>query len=316
MAVLSIDHLYEGFAASLPPGLRELARELPYVLKLAPVPSARFSEVFSHQVTLGAPWLLAEAFPTATPEMVRRATLAHALSVIEAFGNDRVSDGQVQGTSELVSLLAYLRHARDRALEALGFDGAEGALADERCRAAIAEERALLAEKAPICFAEYERISLGKQAPGFPGALALARAAGASTEVLSALGTLLEGVWLGLQFEDDVVDWEDDFRSGGAWAVCLARGLRADLAREDLQRSDAVRRAVLESGALCSMLERSCQRYLSAAERAQALGAERLSAWARTQHTRLETMIRLEAQHAGYSVRARKLSAWAAEVLA
>jgi hypothetical protein len=315
MAEFSIDDLYDGFVGTLPRELRPLARGLPHALKLAPVRTARWSDVFSHAVTLGAPWMVAEAFPSAEPGTVRTATLAHALSVIEAFGSDRVADGQVRETAELARVLAHLREARDGALSRLGFDPGEAALADERTRLAIASERVLLARAVPVDFAEYERISLGKQALGFPGTLALAHASNASPETLVRVATMLEGVWLGLQFEDDVIDWEDDLRASGAWAVCLARKLRSDVASQDLSHVDTARRVVLESGALCGMLERSRRGYRSAWRHALILGAWRLGAWAKVQETRLESLIRLESKHAGYSVRVRKLSTWAVEVL-
>jgi hypothetical protein len=146
--------------------------------------------------------------------------------------------------------------------------------------------------------------------------LALAHASKAGPQVLVDIATMLEGVWLGLQFEDDVIDWEDDFRASGAWAVCLARKLRSDVASTDFSQPDSARRAVLESGALCGMLERSRRRYRSAWHHARLLGAWRLGAWAKAQEKRLESLIRLESKHAGYSVRVRKLSGWAVEVLA
>ena len=86
-----IDELYGGFVAALPLEVQAVARDLPHVLGLAPVTGTSWSKVFNHQVTLAAPSLVAEAFPRLTPELIRNATLAHALSVIEAFGFDRVA---------------------------------------------------------------------------------------------------------------------------------------------------------------------------------------------------------------------------------
>ncbi len=312
---VSIDALYDGFVASLPPALRPLARRLPHALRLAPLKGARWRDVFNHEVTLGAPWMIAEAFPKATTARAHGATLAHALAIIEAFGSDRVADGQVPGDPELLCLLEHIRFARNRALARVN-SGAEADMwaADKTTHASILEERSVLAAAMPIDFAEYERISLGKQAVGFPASRALAGAIGASPQTVREIDQLLEGVWLGLQFEDDVFDWEDDFRVGGAWAVCLAAhfgfAAPADAGLE------AVRRAVFESGILCFMLERAHACYRSASQHARALGAHRLAAWASSREDRLVRLIELESEHAGYSVRVRQLGPWAMEVLA
>src|SRR5687768_11697114 len=112
-----IDALYQGFVDSLPSNLRRFGADLPFRLGLAPSASIPFTQVFAHDVTLGAPLLVAEAFPGAAPETVRCAVMAHALSVIEAFGSDRVADGQVESAPELVAVLEHLRRARNAALE-------------------------------------------------------------------------------------------------------------------------------------------------------------------------------------------------------
>jgi hypothetical protein len=41
---------------------------------------------------------------------------------------------------------------------------------------------------------------------------------------------MLESIGVGLQLHDDVIDWEEDWARGGAWAVALARGLRGGAA--------------------------------------------------------------------------------------
>jgi hypothetical protein len=315
---ISIDSLYDKFVASLESSQRDLARCLPHALKLAPMSAARWSDVFSHDVTLGAPRLLAEAFPEARPELVSAVTLAHALAVIEAFGRDRIADGQVVGKPELLALLDQVRAARNRALAVHDSKSeAELALADEHTQAAIAEERRLLAKVTPVQLGEYEQVSLGKQALGFPASLALSRAMGANREMLAKVRRMLEGVWLGLQIEDDVMDWEDDWRTGGAWAVCLASGRpEPSRVRDDSAGSDVVRRMVLTRGVLRVMLERSIAYYRTARRHARDLGAVQLAKWAEERESRLATLLPLEAKHAGFSIRARKLSPWAIEVLA
>ncbi len=318
MSAVQVNALYDAFVASLPGSLRGTAADLPHALGLAPVAGIRFSEVFSHEVTLGAPAMIAEAFPRVEPRLVRDAQMAHALAVIEAFGTDRVLDRQVSESHELSAILQHLRQARDVALERI-LPGASrtGALADQRSREAMASERDLLSRFASVDFTAYETLSLDKQAVGFPASLALARAAGADDRMLVQIERVLTGVWLGLQFEDDVMDWEDDWRNGGAWAVCLARSLRTQGSRDQrATEPDLVRRTVLATDVLRRLLVRSRSRYRGAWRRARALGALRLATWARQREARLDALIPLEAKFAGYAVRARRLDPWAVEVLA
>jgi hypothetical protein len=139
------------------------------------------------------------------------------------------------------------------------------------------------------------------------------------SQVLEVKGAL-SGVWLGLQFEDDAGDWEDDWKRGqGAWAVSLARR-RLEAVKE--QRSedrptepDLIRRRVLGMRVLYFMLRGARHQYRAASRYSRLLGAQRLDAWARQRTDRLNEILPLEERHAGYVVRAKKLSAWAAEVL-
>jgi hypothetical protein len=330
---LSIDRLYSSFLATLPTALAELGRDLPHVLGLAPRAGLGWDDVFSHRVTLAAPHLLSEGCRVSAAERaadfderVQDATLAHALSVIEAFASDRILDGQIVSTSELVALVEELRVARDRLLERV-FPGTSLACraADEATLQAIREERALLGRFAAVSFHDYERVSLGKQAVGFPASSALLRAFGASERQVRQAELCLRGVWLGLQFEDDVADWEDDFKRGaGAWPVSLARrrvtnpATPVTPAPESHHRRtepDMVRRRVLDSRVLYSMLTAARRQYRAAYRHARALGAAELSAWAEARMRRLDELLPLEARHAGFVVRSRQLASFAAEVL-
>jgi hypothetical protein len=316
-----IDALYSGFVNTLPAELQELAVDLPVVLGLAPGKGIPWSEVFSHEVTLGAPGLIADAFPRVAPELVRNAVLGHALSVIEAFGTDRVLDGQIQASPQLYALLEHLRTARCEVLEQVyPGSGRDARQADRTMRVAIEEERALLSQIGAASFEEYKRISLGKQSVGFVASLALARAAGATKSQLEEVRRALSGVWLGLQFEDDAADWEDDWRRGqGAWAVSLARrkleAVREQRSEERPTEPDMIRRRVFSMRVLYSMLVQARHNYRAGARYARVLGANNLAAWTHKRTARLDEILPQEERHAGYVVRARKLAAWAAEVL-
>jgi hypothetical protein len=317
----NVDALYAGFVGALPDGLRDLAFRLPHELGLAPAPGLSWSKVFAHRVTLEAPAMLAEAFPRVEPGIVRLAVLGQILSVIEAFGFDRVADGQVQPTSELLALLEHFRAARDRALEGVHPGAARlGHLADQETRVAIQQEHTLLGHVEAVSFDEYRRVSSGKQAVGLPASVALAQAAGATASQIEETTRALRCVWLGLQFEDDVADWEDDWRQGrGAWAVSLTRR-RLEVVKEQPTddrptEPDVLRRRVFNMRVLYLMLRAARHQYRSAWRYSRGLGASNLAAWADERKRNLDDVLPKEESHAGYFVRARKLASWAAEVL-
>lgn len=317
----TIDALYAGFVSSLPESLRLVAQDLPYFLRLAPAPRQPWSAVFSHPVTLEAPRLFVGGLPRPDPELVRRAVLAHALSVIEAFGTDRVMDRQAVTTPELVGVLRELRRSRDTVLESVWPAAVELArAADRETTEAIKEEASILRRLGAVTFEEYRRISLAKQAVGFPATLALARACGATDAHVEQTRRALAGVWLGLQFQDDTGDWEDDWRrGGGAWAVSLARrrleAVKEKSADERPTEPDLVRRRVHRMRVLYLMLQGARHQFRVAWRYSRSVGAAPLTAWTDERVRRLDAILPLEAQHAGYYVRALKLAPWAAEVL-
>jgi hypothetical protein len=314
-----VDELYEAFAEGLGSTGAEHARELPRMLRLAPV-AVPWSRVFSHEVTLGAPALFAEPMGVGRG-LVRDAVLAHMLAVIEAFGTDRIEDQQVAATPELLGVLARARRERDRAMERLvgGPPPPEldYTLAEEACTRAVRRERALQIEERPVDLAAYEAASLGKQGPGLLASVALARAAGWDTRRCASVRRTLESVALGLQAYDDVVDWESDLDRGGSWVVCLMKHAERATSppRERHVEDAAVKLHVLQSGVLSMLMRRAVTHVRAARRRAGALGAQSLAAWARAREARLESLSSAEASSAGYTVRAHALSAWAGEVL-
>jgi hypothetical protein len=315
-----VDEMYEAFVDGLGEPLAEHARDLPRALRLAPRPNCPWSEVFSHEVTLGAPALLAEGM-NLPADLVRDGVLAHALAVIDAFGTDRIEDDQVPPSPELLAVMGCARRERDRALARI-FGGpplpdCDFATADVWSTRAIRRERALLLAASPVDLETYERASLGKQCPGLFASVALAHVAGWDDRRCRAVRTTLESISLGLQMYDDVVDWEDDLSRGGSWTVCLMKGARQRVpSKERPTEGPRVRQQVLQSGVLLTMLSRARRHMTAARRRALALGADRLAAWAMSKQERFETLCAAEARNAGYTVRAHALSAWAGEVLA
>jgi hypothetical protein len=317
-----VDALFAAFVASLPADLADQARGLAVTLGLAPSRAVPWSQVFSHEITLGAPGLVAEAMPRLTAAVtmgetpkppaqpaVEDASLAHLLAILEAFATDRIEDGQTPETPGLSALLGRVREARDAALCRVAGGAATYAVAQQETLAAIAAEQRIFRGGERIDFAGYLSVSHGKQRVGLPASLALARAAAWDERRARVLARLLDAVWLGLQLHDDVVDWEDDLARGGAWATSLAgAGAGQDRA--------AVRQQVHASGVLARMLSASARCFRAARRRAGVLGARRLAEWARQRETITSDLARREAESPGYTHRAHALSAWAKTVLA
>jgi hypothetical protein len=188
------------------------------------------------------------------------------------------------------------------------------AAADQKTLYAIACEHGLLRQGTGASFETYEMVSLGKQSVGFPASLALAHAAGWDERRRAVLHRALASVWLGLQMNDDVVDWEDDFGRGGAWAVALALGTPTEHA--EAATEVAVRRRVFTSRVLERMLSRAQWHFHAVRLRAHVLGAPTLAAWAGEREGKVAQLYAGEQRSAGYAVRAHALAAWAGEVLA
>jgi hypothetical protein len=286
---------------------------------MAPVPGTPWSEVFGHEVTFAAPALFAEVMPHIARSQVHDAMLAHALAVIDGFGTDRMEDSQIPRSHELADLIVHLRASRDRALgrvASLRSEMTSFAVTHARMIAAVRAEGRVFGGCEPADFARYERIAAGKTSIGLPASVALAQAAGFSEVECRAVAKTLESIWLGMQYHDDVVDWEDDFRRGSAWAVLLARGVVSEVSpRVCLTERNPVRDMVLESGVLSHMLERSFRHFRAARKRAEALGVHGLSAWAKCKEEHAKMLARYERQNAGYALRLHALSPWAARVL-
>jgi hypothetical protein len=281
-------------------------------LGLAPSRDVPWSEVFAHEVTLAGPALLAEAMPEVGWTRVRDATLAHALAVLDAFACDRIADRQIEPTLVLEEVLAHARQVRDLALTRV-FEGtsityAEAAL--EMLEATRAEHAALREKN--VAFDRYLAIARGKQRLGFPASVALARAAGWSVRGVACVVGVLDGVTLGLQLHDDVIDWEDDLARGGAWAACLG-GLEGAPLRE--RDRATVRAAVHRSGALVRMLAGSARHFRAARRRASLLGARRLADWAGIREAAVAELAQRERGSPGFANRAQALTQWSKTVL-
>jgi hypothetical protein len=286
---------------------------------MAPATGTPWSEVFGHEVTFAAPAMFAEAMRQVSKEQVRDATLAHTLAVIDGFATDRMEDSQIPRSFQLAELIVQVRMARDRALgrvvlrrnEATSF-----AVSHARMIAGVRAEGRVFGGCEPADFERYERIAVAKTALGIPASVALAEAAGFSEAECRAVSKTLESTWLGMQYHDDVVDWEDDYQRGNAWAHLLAQQIVSE--RKTEARSDertSARAMVLESGVLGEMLERSFRHFRAARKRSEALGVRGLGAWAKAKEEHAQMLAHSERCNAGFALRVHALSPWATRVV-
>jgi len=311
----NVDAIWTTFCSTLPLDLQREARTLALGMGLVPLPDIPWSRIFKNEVTLGAPALFATAMPQATRQMAATATTAHMLAVIDAFATDRMLDRQAEGSPQMLRLLEHIRAERDRAIcELAGKDASPYQDAEYIAICAINTERLLLQRGMALSFSDYSNLSLAKQAVAFPASLALARAAGCDSRCERAIEGVLRGIVLGLQFHDDVVDWEDDWKKDGAWAVSLSRG-QGSAPLDGKPDLESLRRQVHQSGVLATMMTMARRRYREANRLAAMLGACWLSDWAREQETIVAELAEKESKSAGYVVRAHQLSNWAMEVL-
>lgn len=327
-ALLWVDGLFVEFCHSFSGPLKEEARRLPHLLGFTRDPSVPWSHVFTHEVTLAAPLLVAGALPPLPEAVLRDALFAHALAVIEAMGVDRIADGQVRASPAIGKILGEARAQRDRLLRKV-LNGAtmplDPAFADRELLDATAREKELLLGRRRVDFAMYEALSERKQAPGMLACSALAARAGLGATRAVTLRRAVMGAAMGLQLYDDVVDWEDDAATGRSWAVALARSTRTVEGIRTASRSGPVARqvgpagtardVVHETSVLARMLGRSRFHFRAASRRAAVIGAMRLSAWAADRAAAVGHLADREARNAGYVSRARELATWARAVL-
>jgi hypothetical protein len=315
-----LDEIYAAFCETLPQELRIAAQQLPHRLKMAWAPSIPWSQVFGQEVTFAAPAFFAEAMPHISPGVVRDAVLAHTLAVIDAFGTDRVEDRQIEASAEVEEILRRVRNASDRALVrvvgSLSDDQTDFAVAQRAMLNGIRAERTIMVEQRPVDFELYESIALAKAGVGTPASIALARAAGWSAAECRAVARTLDSVWLGLQYHDDVIDWEDDLKRKSSWAVRLVMGDELDRTASDpIAEQKQVREAVLDSGILARLLERSARHFRAVRKRAEALGVRELAGWALKKEEHAQQLTEQERRSSGYAVRLHALSPWASHVL-
>lgn len=301
-----VDDLYEAFAHRIGSRLSEGARDLPRALRLADQPLP-WSQVFSHEITLGAPALFAEAMIGVPLAVTRDAVLAHLLAVIAAFGTARIEDERIAASPPVFAVLGHARRERDLAMVRLfsrtSFADTDFRAADAMTIRAVRRERSMLASAYPVDLDLYERTLLDKRCSGILASVALARIGGLGPRRCRAVRTTLESVFVALQICDHVTEWEAALERGEAWTVCLMKGTKLP-PRSGIRPTHGAtgRSEVLDSGVLELMLSLARRRMRSARRRADALGADRLASWAGAQERRLDALVAGEIPAERYAI--------------
>ncbi|MEP7124722.1 MAG: hypothetical protein ABJE95_27585 [Byssovorax sp.] len=302
-----VDGCWERFVGSLPEGLQADARLLPLTLRLTPKPLP-WSRIFHQEVTLGLPFTLAEALPSASPAEVRTAVEAHMLGIVAAFGADRIDDGQVEATPELVRVLDEVRRARDAAIDSFGVGGVgptyDYRAADLATTEANRAEQEFLALHASATTATYEELSRPKQYLVFPAAMTFSRAAGLGDASLSQVEAMCLAMAMGLQLRDDATDWEDDHAEGRAWAVRLM--LQREGEGVYLRDIESLRLRMADSGVVVELLRGAVRHFEAASAAASALAAHRVAAWCDRQASLTQELAAREDEAPGHIVRWEK----------
>jgi hypothetical protein len=169
------------------------------------------------------------------------------------------------------------------------------AWATEELRRAVVHEREVLEGRRAPSWALYREVSSKKQALAFPASVVAARA-GWTGEDEQLVYDVVEGVALGLQYRDDVVDWMADHERGASWAVALSARSRA----EDVTTLAEV---LHDRRILVRMLEMSRDELMRASVAAAALGATQVARWAAGQAELTDYLARDERSDPGATVR-------------
>jgi hypothetical protein len=299
-----VDGCWEAFVASLPEAVQADARRLPLTLRLTPKPLP-WSRIFHQEVTLALPFTLAEALPAASPPSVRTAVTAHMLGIVAAFGADRIDDGQVEATPDLVRVLDEVRRARDAAIDSFGVGGAgptyDYRAADLATAKANHTEQAFLAEHSSASSETYEQLSRGKQYLVFPAAMTFCRATGLDAAGLENVETMCLAMAMGLQLRDDATDWEDDHAEGRAWAVRLMRHVECEGVQ--LRDIESLRLRLSDAGVVVGLLSGAVQHFEAASAAARAIEAHRVASWCDKQANLTRELAARESEAPGHIVR-------------
>jgi hypothetical protein len=286
----AIDQAYASFLAELPGTLATAAERLPRWLGLANRGDVGWSEVFDDLPIVGLPTLfLGEAAVDVGEDIHCCAQRAHLFALITARINAAVDAGAIELDDELEALLGATERERNRALAELRMRGADRnlnfSLPEREVRSALAEEREVLAGRAPASLAAYLAISTAKQSLAFPATLAGVSVAvtGLDCKVVAGVYDLVLGSMLGVQIRSDVEAWLEATH-GNSWVSALsgARGPQIEVIHQ--------------------MLDLSRDAFNKAADAARELGATSLMRWARMEANAIRELARLAEQRLGLAV--------------
>lgn len=255
---------------------------------------------------LFAPWtslyplLQAEGLPGADLHQATRLTLAHLAILIHAFADDRQRDGQLELTE---AEAAFSRHCFDLAMMMLNDELPDIFPDHPEVRRMLDEYTAAQAARWPGAGADVEmkgsgkdagvrRIARGRAIHGYLAPLSVILSSGATAETEARMREAYEQLVTGLQWGDDVEDWEADWRAGrqnllltrlaacGVEGVELAQagaGAGRDAGRSAGQPAADLRSELVRRGIVDEALDRANQCFEAAAGIQEGLGCAMLA---------------------------------------
>jgi hypothetical protein len=263
-----IDQLHRRWLrGALPPALREVARSLPYAMGFSPQPRWRtWRDVYGTPVFRALPFLIAEAFPSVPRATVEQLGFAHALTILLALIDDRLNDCQLAFARDT----NLLRHAVEAEITAVlattvGQRGDFWRRVRHDVRAYVhghaTEPTLWIGGQRAYNHSHYARDSAAKTAVCRISAVAVALLGGASPAAVRRVVALLDHYLVGMQYLDDAVDWEEDFR-GGRWTYFLQLHLRPQEARRAVPVTlAALRSRVVTSQVTADFFARGSRHY-------------------------------------------------------
>ena len=276
-----LDHLERCLEDYLSPQLLETSRTVLDTLRIRPDQKPRWTERLSPFVVL-YPLLQSQAWSERPTDTARTANVVHLFLLMHTFIDDRLIDNQHPLAPEEIVLakqaaLVAQQIARESSLlpplvEAHWFECFE-----RYYRAQLANYTRFEDVSADVALEADEQIVADRAALGQLGAVAAAHAAGRA-DLQPALSRAFDDLAVGLQWEDDLMDWSHDLTTNQR--NLLLAGLDSDSSGNGgvNERLRTVEEGIIQKGTYTLAVERAGARMAAAEEQQRALGCDGLAA--------------------------------------
>ncbi len=277
---------WDSCVVALPSMLRVAADELPGKLRLKKGASqADWIGQFTPLVLL-YPQYQAEGFPEVPSEKCLRANVAHLHLLIYAFLEDRLRDGQVELTASELHFVDRMRRDGQSLLDGLGAPdpwvrSALRDLQDDFSQSHVLRYTASSAPSSRMRRSSIITIASQKASYGVLASFALLHTHGIRRGDLRKMKNAFDCLVTGLQWLDDLDDWQEDLLNGDDNLLVFTLGIggcHIDPSLVYSQQQAALGHAIVRKGMVDYAIGQA-NRYMEAAARKQReLGCVRLAA--------------------------------------